>query len=411
MKNELAESVLANPGERPARICWHVISSEYPPQIGGVSDYTRSVAVGLAECGDEVHVWCPACSGAQPHNEPVAVHRQCGTFSPADLERLGAELDRFPSPRRILVQWVPHGYGYRSMNLGFCWWLWNRSRKHRDRVELMVHEPSLSFTRASLKQNMAAVMHRLMTAVLLRAADQVWMSIPGWERRLRPYSFGRRVPMQWLPIFSNVPDRHDPARAHEIRRRYSGPSGSVIIGHFGTFGPLVTDLLEPILLSLASQPEGQIFLLMGQKSEQFREQLIKAEPRLASLVFATGELPAEELSHHLSACDLLMQPYPDGVTSRRTSYMAGMAHAKPAVTTTGEWTEPLWSRHPDAVSLAPAGDTAAFVAHVRRLSRDAGERLRAGAAARELYQERFESSHIIAALRQTGGTLDPRCAF
>ena len=61
--------------------------------------------------------------------------------------------------------------------------------------------------------------------------------------------------------------------------------------------------------------------------------------------------------------------------------------------------------------MAPAGDTAAFVAHVRRLSRDAGERLRAGAAARELYQERFESSHIIAALRQTGGTLDPRCAF
>jgi glycosyltransferase involved in cell wall biosynthesis len=154
------------------------------------------------------------------------------------------------------------------------------------------------------------------------------------------------------------------------------------------------------LCSLGDDPSGQVFLLMGRGSEQFREELIRKQPRLASLVHATGKLPAEELSDHLAACDILIQPYPDGVSSRRTSVMAGLAHGKPIVATTGELTETLWSQS-DAVALAAAGDTQAFVEHVRRLRLDAPERLRAGAAARRFYQERFDSSHIIAMLRAT----------
>ena len=38
---------------------WHLVTSEYPPDIGGVSDYTAQLARALAGAGDEVHVWCP----------------------------------------------------------------------------------------------------------------------------------------------------------------------------------------------------------------------------------------------------------------------------------------------------------------------------------------------------------------
>ena len=38
---------------------WHILTCEYPPQTGGVSDYTFLVANGLAS-HDEVHVWCPS---------------------------------------------------------------------------------------------------------------------------------------------------------------------------------------------------------------------------------------------------------------------------------------------------------------------------------------------------------------
>src|SRR3954463_1068879 len=147
---------------------WHLITSEYPPQPGGVSDYTQVVARGLASAGDEVHVWCPpagngakdAAESNEDNSSGVSVHRELGSFTPADLRRTGRLLRRFKAPRRLLVQWVPHGYGYQSMNLPFCLWLWRRAVSHRDEVEVMVHEPYLPFGEGSWKQSGVAAVHR-----------------------------------------------------------------------------------------------------------------------------------------------------------------------------------------------------------------------------------------------------------
>ena len=57
---------------------WHVITGEFPPQGGGVSDYTRQLARGLAEAGDQVEIWAPPCVGPDeaPSDETgVRVHR------------------------------------------------------------------------------------------------------------------------------------------------------------------------------------------------------------------------------------------------------------------------------------------------------------------------------------------------
>ena len=386
---------------------WHLITPEYPPNVGGVSDYTCQLAERLAAEGDEVHVWCSGRSGASPDNGP-SVHREFGGFTPADLRHAGQALDRFPAPRHILVQWVPHGFGYRSMNLPFCWWLWRRAERG-DFVELMVHEPFLTFDWASPLQNIAALAHRCMTILLLRAATRVWVSIPHWERMLRGYALGRQIAFQWLPIFSNIPVADDPARTQAIKRQYAD-GDRLLIGHFGTFGPGITTLLGPILTALGGDSIPQTILLMGDGSHQYRQSLMERESRLGAVIQATGRLSACELSHHLSACDLLIQPYPDGVSSRRTSFMAGLANAKPTVTTTGWLTEPLWFDS-GAVALAAAGDTDAFVKQVRRLRDEHAERLRAGSAAARLYKERFDISHTISALRMAQIGEETPCAF
>src|SRR5579864_3796987 len=103
---------------------WHLITPEYPPQSGGVSHYVYLLAEALDNSQDEVHVWCPRGDGPAPESRRAHVHQELGEVSIADLFRLGKALDRFPRPRHILVQWVPHGYRYRSMNLPFCVWLW-----------------------------------------------------------------------------------------------------------------------------------------------------------------------------------------------------------------------------------------------------------------------------------------------
>src|SRR5437660_9003777 len=217
---------------------WHLVTCEYPPQVGGVSDYSQLVARGLASAGYEVHVWCPQLKGdaeTEINDQiDVFVHRELGSFSVADLRRVSGLFDRFDSPRRLLVQWVPHGYGYNSMNFQFCLWLWKRAAHARDRIDLMVHEPCLPFGKGSLKQNGVAAVHRLMTIVLLNAARHVWMSIPAWATRLRPYSLGRALPFTWLPVTSNIAVVDDPDAVRIIRARYV-PDGQHLLGHFGTY--------------------------------------------------------------------------------------------------------------------------------------------------------------------------------
>src|SRR6266566_6876561 len=121
----------------------HLITPEYLPHRGGVGDYTRAVACGLAKAGDDVHVWCSS-EGHGESGDQFSVHPDLGRFSSGDLKHADTALNRFPAPRRLLVQWVPHGFGYRAMNLRFCLWLWQRASAG-DAVELMVHEPYLAF--------------------------------------------------------------------------------------------------------------------------------------------------------------------------------------------------------------------------------------------------------------------------
>lgn len=380
---------------------WHLITSEYPPQIGGVSDYTRMVGAGLAATGDTVQVWCPAADGEPPASPGVTVHREFGQFAPADLRRVGLLLDQFPAPRRLLVQWVPHGYGYRSMNLAFCLWLRKRAKLSRDIVELMVHEPFLPFREGTWKQDAAAVAHRVMTIVLLSAASRVWTSIPAWQSHLRPYAVGRKLEFGWLPIPSTINTVADSTDASAIRTRY-GLGGRSTIAHFG---PYIRQVMEPLISMLPSllRERNASMLLLGRGSSALRDELIQKHSDLADRVHATGSLSLADISCHLSACDLMLQPYPDGISSRRTSAMAGLSHGLPIVTTMGHNTESLWAES-GAVALATAGDTATLKRLTAGLLQDESERKHLSAAALKLYQERFDLRHTIRSLRES------RCA-
>src|ERR1700719_4177339 len=132
---------------------WHILSPEYPPQLGGVGDYVRLLAEVLADSGDEVQVWCSGSQEPAPSHPGVEVHPVLGRLNPADLRRVGRGLDRFLRPRYILLQWVPHAYGWRSMNLPFCVWMWIRARVVGDDLGIMVHEPFLGFWEGTWRQN------------------------------------------------------------------------------------------------------------------------------------------------------------------------------------------------------------------------------------------------------------------
>lgn len=372
----------------------HLLTPEYPPQRGGVAHYTRQIARELARAGEDVHVWCPA-GGTGERTDASTIHPDLGNFGRSDLVRAGHLLDTFPSPRRLVVQWVPHGYGFKAMNVSFCRWLWNRAAAG-DAVEIIVHEPHIAFDARAFTPNMVATVQRLMTAILLRAARRVWVTIPAWERSWKPYAFGKRIPFAWLPVPSSLrtPDK---GSVEAVRSRLAVGTRPVV-GHFGTYGRLVTSLLENVLPAIAARSPDAHFLLIGAGGEEFRSRLLERYPGLDGRLSATGALDFDRLAPHVAACDVLVQPYPDGISSRRTTAMAGLALGIPVVTTRGHLTESFWETS-GSVRLSDIGDSQQLADQVVSLLQSASERAQLVEIGSVFYDRHFDVRHTITALR------------
>jgi glycosyltransferase involved in cell wall biosynthesis len=358
-----------------------------------VSDYTCLLARALAEAGDEVHVWAPACPGAAAPDDLVSVHRLPGRFGPSALAQLDAVLTRQPRSHRLLVQYVPHGYGWKAMNVLFCSWLLLR----RPAPWVMFHEVAFPCVPGQrLVLNLMGVVHRLMASMVARAAGRIFVSIPAWETLLRQL-VPRLAPVTWLPVPSTVAAWSNPVAAAAIRRRLAAQSGTVI-GHFGTFGAGVAERLAAVLPPLLHPAPGRVGLLVGRHSQDFANELLRRHQTLRGRLHATGEIPPEAVAEHLRACDLLVQPYPDGVSGRRTSVMAGLALGLPIVSTDGPLTENVW-RQEGLVALAPADHPAEIVTVAEGLLSNVVARRQLGARGRDGYARYFSLEHTVRTLR------------
>jgi glycosyltransferase involved in cell wall biosynthesis len=381
----------------PARSAWHLVTGEYPPDPGGVADYTEAVAEALADTGAEVHVWS---TGIEPDavSQPggVRVHRVAGRFGPSGLARLDRELDHFPGPRRILIQYVPHAFGCRAMNLPFAAWALSRSLRRRDDVRVMFHEVAFPWVRRPLQHNLIAAVNRAMAAVLIRACFRAYVAIPGWVPLLQRLGAGR-VPIDWTPVPSTVPEDASPTAVAARRAELAlGDPTARVVGHFGTYSPSVTRDLGPILRALLNRRLDLRVLLLGAGGDRWRGELAGERADWHARVLAPGPLPAPTITEYLRACNLLLQPYPDGASGRRSSLMAALANGVPVVTTIGHLSEPIWSE--GAVAVVPAGDPDRLARLAFELLDCPGRRAELGQAGRRLYEDRFALRHTIAAL-------------
>lgn len=365
---------------------YHLITPEYPPKIGGVGDYTRHVARGLAAVGDEVHVWYAVKqAGTPPTDSGVNLHPALADLGTVALQSFERQLARFPRPRRLLVQWVAPGYGWRSMNIPFAWLL-NRRAQRGDELHVMFHETFQDFTGLPHHHVMAGV-QRLMAAILLRAADRVWCSTPTWFNRLKRYS-PRDTKPYWLPIPSNVPGRPPDL---EDRKPFG-------VGHFGTYSPHTAPLLDRLLPPLLERLSRVKLLLIGKGSDSFRAVFISRHPHAADRIAATGALSLDEIRERLHQCEVMLQPVLGGVTVRNASVLAALANGRPVVANMGPLTEPCWAEGQTAI-LVPEHPPSSVAEVVERLLSDQSERNRLAQVGRAWYDQVFDLRHTLAALR------------
>jgi len=372
---------------------WQILTGVYPPARGGVSDYTRCVARGLAAAGDEVHVWAPCLTGLASEDAPVALHRIADRFGPLTLPRLGSMIAQ-AGGGRILVQYEPQAFGWRGMNLPFCAWL--AARRGRGPATVMFHEIMFPISLDQpWPQNLRGRVNRTMAALVARAAARIFVSTPYWSEVLRS-QVGVARDIEWLPLPSTIPAVHDEAVVLGLRRRLM-PAGGLLIGHFSTYPATTRRLLAELLPRILAARKNLAVVLMGTGSHEFRVTLQKLPRALHVRIYSTGYLHAADASAHLSGCDLMLQPYADGACARRTTLVAALAHGRPILSNRGAATEALWHQS-DALALVD-DNTDALAHRLLELLDDPVARARYGANAAVVYRSRFALEHTIGPLR------------
>jgi glycosyltransferase involved in cell wall biosynthesis len=365
---------------------WHLLTGEYPPSSGGVGDYTRALASELVRRGKDVHVWCPSIASS---GDDGAIHlHPLPDWFGARTRQMLAEAWR-GLPGVVLLQYVPNALGAGGVNIPFCWWVRRFGRDHEVRV--MFHEPYFYFS-WSPSGNVRAIAQRLMGRLLVSASRTIYFSTTTWSRYL-PASSRTTV----LPVPSTIPRSCDTNAAARVREGIAPSSDAEVVGHFGTYGNHVARELEPIVpLLLGARPTAQ-FVCIGRGSERFAAAVRERHPDIGHRVHHTGPLSSIDVAASIRACDVMVQPYPDGITTRRTSVMAALANRVATVSTAGTLTEDVWSKTM-AVALAPAGNARAIAAKVVGLLENRGARASLADAGRRTYDEQFAIEKSVDAL-------------
>ena len=353
----------------------HLLTGEYGPDAGGVGAYSHVLVEAMKRRGARVRVW--------------------DTHDPTLRQSLPAALES--EPGYVLLQYVPNALGARGANVAFCQWLLSLRRDGTD-VRVMFHEPYF-YPSWSPARNALAMVQRLMAAILLRASSRTYISTDRWRSYLEPYAPSGTL-FTVLPIPTTLPEDPPAAAVARWRARFVS-NGDLIAVHFGTYGEHVATELTPIVPALLNGCAGARLVFVGRGSDRFVDALGREHPSLASRLHATGALDRADAASAIAAADIALQPYPDGVTTRRTSVMAPLSLGVATVTSRGALTEKVWDEQP-SVSLAAASDTAAHVAAAISLLGDKGLRAQLGKRGQQLYATRFALEKTVETLLSDG---------
>lgn len=355
-----------------------MITGEYPPQPGGVGDFTRQLARALATAGHSVHVLTSRLASAAPADRGVAVEpviARWGWRSLLAARRWAAA----QSLDVVNVQYQAAMYGL-SAPIHFLPEVIGRptvATFHDLRIPYL-------FPKAGPLRD-AAVTHLARSACAAIATD------PADAETLRRRGVGV---VRQIPIGSNVAPQPPPDYDRGVWRAAHGfAADDFLIGYFGFLNSSKggDTLIEALARLVGRGAPAHLILIGGSAGASdptdlaFGEQLaarIRAHG-LTDRVTRTGYLPEAETSAALLACDVMALPYRDGASLRRGTLMAALAHGLPIVSTLGPQTvEEL--RGGEALRLVPTDLPEPLVDALEALRVDAEARARLAVGARTL---------------------------
>jgi glycosyltransferase involved in cell wall biosynthesis len=362
-----------------------IVTSTYPPDPCGIGDYTYGLARSLgATC--EVTIVTNRRKGIPPAGIPV---RQ--VFERRRASTLSAVLPELEAlrPDWLLLQYDPYSYGTSHSFNPFLPALLQRARRRfpRMRVGAVVHETFVA--PSNVRRALMTSWQRAQLWALGKSSDLLVVVVDAWAKRLRTWF--PKTEVVFLPVGNNVPAL-EVDRA-TLRASLGLPAEGVILGWLGRGGDHRHELLTGAIRATADAGAKPFVVHLGVGIDYAHSILDGFPSKVAGL------LSTEEISRHLSAFDVYLAPISEGISSRRTSIIAALAHRVPVATTVGPATDPFFfAENGRSLMLVDPARGESFAEAVRALACDADLRDRIGREAEAFAERHFSWRSIGEAL-------------
>lgn len=361
------------------------VSGEFPPMQGGVGDYTSVLARALCDLGASVAVLTSDKGAALP-DERVNVFAAVRRWGWGSLQT-AAKTARFWGADVVHIQYqaAAYGLGLPIHLLPACL----RIRVPRARRVVTFHDLKLPYLFPKAGRARKGAVARLM-----RDSDAV--IVTNREDEAEYPTFGIHRSPHLIPIGSNIAPRLPQGfERSEWRSRWGIAPDDTVLAYFGFLNATKGgNALISALGELARRGRSVRLLMIGGRhgasdptNQQYAGQVEESIAResVADRVIWTGFLKPDEVSAAFAISDMAVLPYADGVSFRRGSLMAALAHGVPIVTTVPRVDLPELLPE-DNVVLVPPEQPLELADAVMRVADHAGLRARLGEGARRLSQ-------------------------
>lgn len=230
----------------------------------------------------------------------------------------------------------------------------------RSRVCVTFHELYYPFDRRSMKGWIWAPGQRLQCALVASTAHAVVCTTGARVRTLQRWFPSRAPRFRRIPAGCNLPVASlDASTRRAVRLRLGATQETLLLGTFGSStGGLQVDAAIHAVAVLRRQGLRARLALLGRAATTARRvdelQRTARAAGIAEHVVIPGAAPARDVSDQLAALDCFLGLYDDGISGRRTSVAAALAHRLPVVASRGFNTDSDWYRHGETVQFTRA---------------------------------------------------------
>ncbi len=358
---------------------------------GGVGAFTRELALAMSDLGHEIHII--TSREARPSQadkrwwrlrEPIAL--DYATLHPrirrwwwpamSTIADIAIEQDL----ELVNVQYQAAAFDMRFPAINFLPWRLRGFCK----TAVTFHDLRTPYLFPKAGRLRQWVVHKL-----AQSADGIIVTNQADQQALIQAGIGQANMCQ-IPIGSNI-TTHQVNRADitTVRQKLNLKADDHLLGYFGFLNE--SKGADALLHALADLDERYHLVFIGgqtgssdpNNNAAFLTGLKKmiADLGLDERVHWSGFLPDHEVSVYLQTADLITMPYRDGVSLRRGTLMAALAHGRPIISTEPTLTTPELV-HGENIWLVGPDDPSALVEAVHVLSQNSAfaKRLGAGAA-------------------------------